>query len=340
MPMTSIRSTLYFLLVAPGLNGQEPLALQRPTGDPAIVAPTARLEKVFGNGINTEGPSVAPDGSVYFVDVPLSRDHPRQAGRIWRFDVTTGTTAIYRSPSGKALGIRFDQFGRMVVAEFADFGGRRITRTNLSTGDAEIVAALYQGKPFNSPNDLTIDEQGRIYFTDYGFAAPHEMPGQPVDGVYRIDADGSVARIITGVGLPNGIAISPNQQILYVTSGRFDFQGRRAILAFNLSAEGNATFRSVFALYEPGTVTADGMAVDVEGNLYATLFSRTGRTGVAVYSAEGVERAFIPTPEPAKNVTFGRGATAKVLYITAGRSLYRINVQKVGYQLPIFSGRP
>lgn len=338
--MTLTRLPFLLLLLAPQLNGHEPLEVQRPTGDPTIVAPSASLEKVFGNGINTEGPSVAPDGSVYFVDIPLSRDHPRQAGRIWRFDVTNGTTTIYRSPSGKALGIRFDQVGRMVVAEFADYGGRRITRTDLSTGDAEIVAALYQGKPFNSPNDLTIDEQGRIYFTDYGFAAPHEMPGQPMDGVYRIDTDGSVARIIAGVGLPNGIAISPNQQTLYVTSGRFDFQGRRAILAFSLSAEGSATFRSVFAIYEPATVIADGMAVDVEGNLYVTLFSRTARTGVAVYSAEGVERAFIPTPEPAKNVAFGRGAAGKVLYITAGRSLYRINVQRVGYQLAASSGRP
>lgn len=321
------------MIAVPAVAQNQPDA-PRPTGDATFVRPTAKLEKVFSNGINTEGPAVAPDGSVYFVDVPLSRDHPRQAGRIWRYDPRTGTSTIYRSPSGKALGIRFDQSGRMVVAEFADFGGRRITRTDLGTGDSEIVAALYQGKPFNSPNDLSIDEQGRIYFTDYGFAAPHETPHQTVDGVYRVDPDGSVERIIARVGLPNGIVVSPDQNTLYVTSGRFDFYDRRAIVAFDLSPEGKAALRSVFALYEPGTVTADGMAVDVEGNLYATLFSRTARTGVVIYSPDGVERAFIPTPEPAKNVAFGRGADSKVLYITAGRSLYRISVEKSGYQLP------
>lgn len=317
-----------------GLGPAASMAQDRPSLDPSLVPPDARLEKIFSGGVNTEGPAVAPDGSLFFVDVPLSRFLPRQAGRIWRYDPRTGAAMIYRSPSGKALGIRFDGAGRMVVAEFADFGGRRITRTELSTGDSEIVAALHEGKPFNGPNDLTIDDRGRIYFTDYGSSAPHEAEHQRTDGVYRVDPDGTVERIIAAVGFPNGIVISPDQKTLYVTSGRLDFDGRRAILAFDLTPEGKATFRRVFALFDPGTVTADGMAVDADGNLYATLYSTTQRTGVAIYSPDGRERGFVPTPEPAKNVAFGRGADGNLLYITAGRSVYRVRLVKHGYQLP------
>lgn len=311
---------------------------RRPIRDTAIVSPSAQLERVFGDGLNTEGPAVAFDGSVYFVDLPLSSSHPTRAGRIWRFDPETGKSTIYRSPSGKALGIEFDTDGRMVVAEFADFGGRRVTRTDLTTGDAEIVAALYNGRPFNGPNDLTIDEKGRIYFTDYRYAAPHEVLYQRVDGVYRIHPDRSIERVTAQARLPNGIVVSPDQKTLYVTSGRFDVEGRRAILAFDLSPEGEASFRSIFAIYEPSAELPDGMAVDVEGNVYVALYSRTTRTGVAVYSPQGTERAFIATPEPAKNVAFGREAQSKTLYITAGRSLYRIHVKKDGYQLPTSVG--
>ena len=85
------------------------------------------------------------------------------------------------------------------------------------TGKSDIIAGLYEGKPFNSPNDLTIDEQGRIYFTDPRYVG-HEPVEQPVMGVYRIDTDGSVHLVIADSGKPNGIAVSPDQKTLYVGS--------------------------------------------------------------------------------------------------------------------------
>lgn len=303
--------------------------------DTAIVSQSARLETVFSGGINTEGPAAALDGSIFFVDVPISQLHDSvTAGRIWRFDHRTGKSTVYRSPSGKAIGLKFDADGRMVVAEFADFGGRRITRTDLATGKAEIIAALFQGKPFNGPNDLTIDEKGRIYFTDYGYNAPHEVIYHRGDGVYRIDPKGTIERIINHAGKPNGIAISPDQKTIYIASNQLDIFGTSAILAYDLSNDGKVVFRSIFEQFEPNTVLPDGMTFDTEGNLYVALFSRIARTGVVVYSPKGKEIAFIPTPERAKNVAFGRGNESNLLYITAGKSLYRISVTKTGYQLP------
>ena len=122
-----------------------------------------------------------------------------EAGHIWRFDPSTGKTSIFRSPSGMSNGIKFDVEGNMIVAEGADFGGRRITRTDWKSGKSYILAGLFEGRPFNSPNDVTIDEQGRIYFSDPRYMG-HESIDQPVPAVYRIDPNGSIHRIITDAG--------------------------------------------------------------------------------------------------------------------------------------------
>ena len=114
-------------------------------------------------------------------------------------------------------GIKFDAHGDMIVAEGADFGGRRMTRTDMKTGKSYIIAGLYEGRPFNSPNDITIDKKGRIYFSDPRYMG-YEGIDQPLVGVYRIDPDGSIHRIITDAGKANGVAVSPDQKTLYVVS--------------------------------------------------------------------------------------------------------------------------
>jgi gluconolactonase len=298
-----------------------------------FVSPEARLEKVFGRGVNTEGPAVAPDGSVYFVDAPVSTRTPRLADRIWRWDPATGVTAIYRSPSGMALGLKFDAANRLVAVEMSYGGGRRVTRTDLETGEAEIIADLYNGRPLGGLNDLAIDELGRIYVTEYDAIAPYEALYQRTPGIYRIDADGSIERVVQNAGLGNGIAISPDQRTLYVGAWRVDMFGNRALLAFDVDTAGSVSFREVLVRYGSDQ-GPDGMAMDVEGNVWVAVHSSTGRTGVAVYRPNGEEAAFIPTPEPAKNLAFGRGIARRTLYITAGQSLYRIQVLLDGYELP------
>ncbi len=314
-----------------------------------IVPPGAKLEKVFDAGlVLTEGVAVAPDGMVYFSDITFSHVSKEQngvieAGHIWKLDPATLKATIFRSPSGMSNGLKFDAAGNLLAAEGADFGGRRVTRTDMKTGKSYVVAGLFEGRPFNACNDITIDEKGRIYFSDPRYLG-HEPIDQPVMAVYRIDPDGSIHRIITDAGKPNGVCVSPDQKSLYVVSndngstgiGRVPMdaklhKGRMALLAYDLASDGTAKFRKVLVDYAPQD-GPDGLVCDVEGNLYVAIRDQT-RPGIAVYSPDGKEIAHIPTEMPT-NVGFGRGKESKTLYITAGKSLYRIRLNKEGYQLP------
>jgi gluconolactonase len=338
MRQSAILLAACFFLTTNGARAQNP-----------IVPAGAKLEKIFDGGLAlTEGVAVALDGMAYFSDITfthVSRElkQPVEAGHIWKFDPKTGKTTIFRSPSGMSNGIKFDAKGDMIVAEGADYGGRRVIRTDMKTGKSYILAGLYEGKPFNSPNDITIDEKGRIYFSDPRYVG-HEPIDQPIQAVYRIDPDGPITRIITDAGKPNGVLVSPDQKSLYVVSndnGSFGIgripkeaplhKGRMALLAYDLAADGSARFRKVLVDYAPED-GPDGLVCDVEGNLYVAVRAES-RPGIGVYNPEGKEIAFIKTEMPT-NVGFGRGADANLLYITAGKSLYRIRLNKDGYQLP------
>ena len=312
-----------------------------------IVPSHAKLNKLFSGGmVLTEGVAVAPDGQVYFSDITFTHaagPDGVEAGHIWHYDPYTGETRIFRSPSGMSNGIKFDANGDMLVAEGADYGGQRIIRTDMKTGKSYILAGLYDGHPFNSCNDISIDEKGRIYFTDPRYAG-HEPMDQPIMGVYRIDTDGSIHRIITDAGKPNGVAVSPDQKTLYVVShdnGTTSAsrlvenaplqKGRMALLAYDLHEDGSATFRKLLVDYgvEDGP---DGLVCDVKGNIYIAERSLK-RLGIAVRDPDGKELGFIPTEIPT-NVGFGRGDDSNLLYITAGKSLCSIRLNAIGYHLP------
>ncbi|MCK5448318.1 MAG: SMP-30/gluconolactonase/LRE family protein [Gemmatimonadetes bacterium] len=337
--MGSIRAAALVLIVIAAAFPASALG-QDATAEPSIVSADAHLELLFDGAVFAEGPAVAPDGSVYFSDITNTVLTDGQAGHIWRYDPGTGETRVFRSPSGMANGIAFDCQGHMIVAEGADFGGRSVTHTDMSTGKSVILAGLYEGRTFNSPNDLVIDSEGRIYFTDPRYSG-HEPVEQPVQGVYRIDPDGTVALIIRDAGKPNGIGLSPDQRTLYVASldnGTLDFTrggmlaypGRMALLAYDLAPDGSAEFREVVVDFSGG-VGPDGITVDADGNLYLTRPFQP--FGVHVYSPQGELLATIPTPEQPANVTFGRGPSAMTLYITATTGLYRIEVERSGIQL-------
>lgn len=322
-----------------------------------VVPAGAKLEKLFTAHVLTEGVSVAPDGMVYFSEITFSHiardEHGAiEAGHIWKFDPDTGKTTIFRSPSGMSNGIKFDAQGRMLVAEGADYGGRRVTRTDMETGKTWIIAALFEGRPLNSPNDISLDEHGRIYFSDPRYLG-YEGIEQPVQAVYRIDPDGSLHRIITDAGKPNGVCVSPDQKTLYVVSndngatsidrlagGRGAgvtavqvplLKGRMALLAYDLAADGSAVYRETLVDYAPED-GPDGLVCDKDGNLYVAVRA-ANRPGICVYSPKGEELAYIPTELPT-NVGFGRGDDSNLLYITAGSSLYRIRLNREGYHLP------
>jgi gluconolactonase len=231
----------------------------------------------------------------------------------------------------------------LLAAEGADFGGRRVTRTDMKTGKAEILAGLFEGRPFNSPNDITIDESGRVYFSDPRYLG-YEPIDQPFLAVYRIDPDRKAHRIITDAGKPNGVCVSPDQRTLYVVSndngttgiGRVPesapvHKGRMALLAYDLAADGSAKFRKLLVDYAPED-GPDGLVVDVDGNLYVAV-RRISRPGIVVYTPDGKELAYIPTTNLPTNVGFGRGADVNMLYITEGGNLQRIRLNKKGYHL-------
>jgi gluconolactonase len=287
--------------------------------DPArnpIVPEAARLEKVWGEGTFTEGPAYGPDGCIYFSDI---------GNRIMKFDPATGRATEYRNPSGRANGLDFDPQGRLVAAEGASTGGnRRVTRTE-KDGKVVVLADRWQGKRFNSPNDLTIDTRGRVYVTDprYGGDEPREID---TESVYRIDPDRTVTRILTDVEKPNGIALSPGMKTLYVADS--NPRGKRQLLAFPLNPDGSVGAKQV--LYDFGKDRGiDGMSVDMEGNIYGA--AGQGKTaGVYVFSPAGKRLALIPVPETPTNCVFA-GKDHKTLYVTAGKSLYRIRLNLPGF---------
>ena len=178
----------------------------------------------------TEGPAVDADGSVYFSDIWNSR--------IMKLS-PDGSQSVFRAESGRTNGNTFDPLGRLLSCEGAEMGPggrRRVVRTDLKTGEVRVLTERYEGIRYNSPNDIVVDGRGRIYFTDpcYGDRSLMEME---IEGVYRIDLDGSVTRILQqpDIQRPNGIAITPDDRTLYLVDSNPNVGGNRKIWAFDLA---------------------------------------------------------------------------------------------------------
>ena len=280
----------------------------------------------------TEGPTVHADGSVYFTDIANNR--------ILRM-APDGALSTFRRPGNRANGLIFDDQWRLLACEGGDgsTAEARITRTDVETGEVEVVVDRYEGKLFHRPNDLTIDGSGRIYFTD----RPEPEHGDEytgVNGVYRIDPDGSIERILTEpeVVRPNGIVVSPDDTTLYVIETQQREGGARLIRAFDLAEDGTASNSRAFHDFYPGR-SGDGMTIDSEGNLYVaaglnrlrgTSETLATRAGVHVFAPNGELLELIPVPEDSiTNVAFG-GPDLRTLYITAGKTLFRVRTDIAG----------
>ena len=286
--------------------------------DQPLIPKGAKWEKLWGEGEFTEGPAYGPDGCVYFSDI---------GNRIMKYDPATGKTVEYRNPSGRANGLDFDPKGRLVAAEGANSGGHRRVTITESDGKVRVLADKWNGKRFNSPNDLISDAKGRVYFTDPRYVGdePREID---VEAVYRIDPDGKVTQLITELEKPNGIIISPDMKTLYVADS--NPKGKQQLVAFPLKDDGSVGAKKV--LFDFGKERGiDGMSVDVKGNIWGMAGSGD-KGGLYVFSPEGKQLAFVPTPETPTNCCFG-GKDKKMLYVTAGKSLYRMPVNVEGFAL-------
>ena len=290
------------------------------------IVPASMQELEIATSVSMlEGPTVDADGNVYFTDILLQR--------IMRFS-RDGKFSVFREKSNVANGLVIDPQGRLIAAEgaasptaersgMATGGIPRVTRTDLKTGRMEMLADTFEGKPLSGPNDVTIDAKGRLYVTDSSGAA-----------VYRIDAPGTIARILAAPDIqrPNGIQISPDDRTLYIVEANGAEGGARLIRAYDLLPDGTARNMRVLYNFYPGR-SADGMSIDTQGNLYAAAgLHRTRGTaetldtkcGVYVISPQGKLLKFIPVPEDyITNTAFG-GPDMKTLYITAGKTLYRM----------------
>lgn len=283
----------------------------------------------------TEGPAVDADGNVFFSDIVNNRIMKQAAD---------GTLSVWRADSGRANGNMFDAQGRLVTcegAEFGDGGRRRITRTDMRTGAVEVLTERFEGRRYNSPNDLVIDRLGRIYFTDPRYKAEHrDELEMGCEGVYRLDPDGRVTRILAqpDVQKPNGITLSPDNRCLYLVDSNPGAGGNRKIWAFDLSPDGVPSNRRLVYDFAPGR-GADGMRTDAQGNLWiAAGISRPRHAnetadvppGVYVVTPKGEMLGRIPVPEDSiTNLAFG-GPDLKTLYIVAGKSLFSIRVNVAG----------
>ena len=286
-----------------------------------------RVETAAAVGF-TEGPTVDRQGNVYFTELVFQR--------IFRL-TPDGILSVWRENSNNANGLLIDPQGRLIACEGADSQRTgiprkfkpQVTRTDLQTGTIEVLAGDYGGQPFVGPNDVTIDSKGRLYFTD--------LPG---GAVYRVDGAGQITRILAtpDIQRPNGIQISPDDKTLYLVEANQADGGARMIRAFDLRPDGTVTNMRVHYNFYPGR-SADGMSIDTQGNLYAsagmaqlrgTSETLDTKPGVYVISPQGKLLTFIPIAEDyITNNAFG-GPDMRTLYVTAGKTLYKVRTDVAG----------
>jgi len=274
------------------------------TAQDRIVPAGSTLELLWNDGEFTEGPARAPDGSIYFSDI---------GNRILRFDPKTRETKVHRDPSGRSNGLKFDAQGRLVACEGANGGNRRLSITEPS-GQVRTLADRWDGKRFNAPNDLAIDAKGNVYFTDPIYCGS-EKREIDFEGVFLVSPQGGVTLATRDVQKPNGILVSPDGRTVYVADTNSDPKGNHHLVAFRVQADGTLADKRLLHDFGPGRRPIDGMAMDVDGNLYAT--GGTGdRAGLYVFGPNGEHLAFVKMPGDPTNAAFGGSAEPTTLYLT------------------------
>jgi gluconolactonase len=260
--------------------------------------------------------------------------------RIYRFDPRSGKTTVYREDSGKANGLMFDQQGRLIACEGANGGKRRITITERGQ-EAQVLADAYEGKKFNSPNDVAVAPNGDVYFTDPRYVGdePQELDFEAVFLIRR-QSDKPQLRVATReLQKPNGILIAADGKTAYVADNNGAADGNHHLVAFAIKADGTFGEKRILFDFGPHRRGIDGMTLDQEGNIYATAGSGK-HAGIYVFDPQGANLAFVPVPGAPTNCVFGRGDEQSTLYITAAGpgegskyALYRITLKKPGYHV-------
>ncbi len=303
------------MILALGMTGvaQEKATKEKPAKKEAakskpLVAPGAEAKKLAGDFKFTEGPAADAQGNVCFSDIPNNR--------ILKWSVD-GKLSTFLENSGGANGLYFDKDGNLIACQGVE---RRLVSIS-PKGEITVLADKYEGKKFNSPNDLWIDPKGGVYFSDPHYDKNQTME-QKDEHVYYLTPDRkNVTLVVSDMVRPNGLIGTPNGRRLYIAD-----PGASKTYAYTINKDGTLSNKQLFA-----SQGSDGMTIDSRGNVYLT-----GK-GVTIYNRQGEKVQEIQVPEGPSNVTFG-GKDNQTLFITARTSLYSIPMEVKGAATAVRKG--
>lgn len=279
----------------------------------AVCRGDSRIERLYDGCRWAEGPVYVPAGRyVVWSDIPNDR--------MLRWDETTGNVGVFRQPAGFSNGNTLDRQGRLVTCEH---GNRRVSRTE-HDGSVTVVAAHFDGKRFNSPNDVVVRSDGSIWFTDPAYGIDSDYEGHRAESeigacnVYRCDpSTGDVGVIGSDFERPNGLAFSLDESRIYIAD-----TARNHIRVFPIDEQGALGPGELFAECTAGHF--DGIRLDDAGRVWAGVGH-----GVHCFDPDGTLIGKLHLPEDAANLTFG-GPQRNRLFITATTSLYSIRTSITG----------
>ena len=276
-----------------------------------ILEPGSEVVKVFSSGRFTEGPVVDSSGNLFFSD----------SGRVMRL-LNDGNATEYAKPTGSVNGMMFDTQGRLYLCQNR---GHCVSRL-INNEQLKVLANACDGFPLVNPNDIAIDQQGRIFFTDTSFK--HGTGDNLTQsGVLRIDPDGKCVLLVDNLRTPNGIIISPDDRYIFVAD-----RGTQKLHRYTIQPDGSLQPDRIVYDFTPDR-GIDGMCIDVHGNIYGAA-GRDQTTGLFVISPLGQLLLHHPLPDFATNTTFG-GEDLRDLYVTASSSVYRFRTVNEGSAPPL-----
>ena len=285
-----------------------------------LVFPNVHVETLYTGCRWAEGPAWFAAGR-YLVWSDIPND------RMLRWDETDGSVSVFRQPAMNSNGHTVDTQGRLVSCEHR---ARCVSRTE-HNGTRTVLAAHFQGKRFNSPNDVVVKSDGSVWFTDPSYGIDSDYEGDAASSeldaqrVYRITPAGDAITVVaTDFVQPNGLAFSPDESLLYVvdTGATHQADGPHHVRRFSVGANGTLTGGAVFAVCPVGLY--DGLRVDVHGNLWLS-----AGDGVHCHAPDGTLLGKVLIPETVANLCFG-GAKRNRMFICGTTSLYSVYLNTRG----------
>jgi gluconolactonase len=301
-----MRWLLIGLLVACGDDGSGTQdASNQPPEEAGVVNPltgAGSVELVQGGYMFVEGPQWRDaEGVLLFTDIP--------ATTIYQYTPGGSAPTVFRMPSGESNGLAIDPNGAVISAQH---------NNHMIARDGNEIVSIFENNRLNSPNDVTVDTDGTIYFTDPPYGLPQGVTAQPFNGVFRIAPNGDVTAEYRGAMTerPNGIGLSLDSKQLYVAD---TVDGK--IWSFPINADHSLGTRTMLAMTSGGP---DGLAIDGGGNIFVATSA-----GIDVFSPSGTKWGTIAVPMQPANCAFG-DTDHKTLYITARTALYKVRLANAG----------